>query len=73
MILTAPGDDTLAAARMLIDADRLYTLEELLYFFEKPWKYQTEAELWTHAGRPGPDDQGWDLFLARLERHETTP
>lgn len=67
--LTPAAAETRAVARMLLDADYLSTAEEVLYFFGKPHKYQEEASSWHRAGRPEPEDPGWEMFTARLERH----
>lgn len=66
--LTPAGEDTLQVASMLIAADFLDTATDVLHFFEKPHKYQHEAAAWDQAGRPYPEDPGWELFAARLER-----
>ncbi len=30
--------------------------DELLRFFEKPWKWDAEHEAWVRLGRPSPED-----------------
>ena len=40
---------------------------EVLYYFEKPWKWTTEHELWEGCNRPDLDEEGWDWFLRKLE------
>lgn len=51
--------------------------EDTDQYFERPWKWQPEYELWLQAGSPLPaepgelhptDFDGWPTFLAALER-----
>jgi hypothetical protein len=43
---------------------------ELLYFLEKPWKWQDEYERWCSAGMPSSSDaETWEAWaVAELER-----
>lgn len=66
--LQTPDALTFAVARMLVSADWFTTAEEVLDYFDKPHRYQPEADLWIDAGRPSLDEPGWDLFAARLAR-----
>lgn len=56
--------------RMLNDAGCFPTPEDVLNYFEKPWKWSNERELWVAADRPSPSDRGWELFAARLDALE---
>lgn len=62
---------TVQAADMLIAADYLSTPEEVLDFFAKPWKWDTEIALWVAAGSPAAQDPGWALFAARLAARDS--
>lgn len=66
--LTSASEDTLQVASMLIAAGILDTAADVLYFFEKPAKYEPEAQAWDRAGRPYAEDPQWELFAARLDR-----
>lgn len=57
-----------ATARMLYDANVLFTAENVVDFLDEPWKWQPERDAWIGAGRPCPTDPGWDLFEARIDR-----
>ncbi len=67
--LTAVDEQLRAAAKMLLDTERVDTTEDLLYFFEKPWKWTAEIAIWQDSGRPTVDDPTWPLFTHRLNRH----
>lgn len=72
--LTRPTHQDLhAAAQMLLDADYLTEIEDVLYFLENPRKWEPEIQAWVHAGQPGPDDPGWTFLLRRLDHHDATP
>lgn len=43
-------------ARILADAGKLIAVEEVIYFFEKPWKWTPEYQKWRRAGSPAPGD-----------------
>lgn len=60
------------AARMLADADYLTSIDDVLDFFTKPHKWEAEVALWRDAGEPAPEDDGWRLFEARLDRREAS-
>lgn len=38
--------------RVLSEADAFRDQAALLYFLEKPWKWETEYEAWVRLGRP---------------------
>lgn len=51
-------------ASVMVDADRLSTPSDVVYFFEKPWKWDPDFAVWAAAGRPvGPSPD--DLVQAR--------
>lgn len=72
MNLVPTDPDTAAVAGMLIAADWLSTPSEVRDFFLSPARWQREVTLWVGAGRPGVDDTGWALFVARLEAAESS-
>jgi len=51
----------------LVRVDYFDSAKDLLYYFEKPWKWTTEHELWEGCNRPDLDEEGWDWFLRKLE------
>lgn len=53
---------------ILVSADWLDTPRDVLDYMEKPHKWAPEREIWEGCGKPGPDDQGWDWFLAKMEK-----
>lgn len=48
-------DEVLALARHLIDDGSLPTPAAVLAFFEKPWKWEPEYQLWYATARPQGD------------------
>jgi hypothetical protein len=55
---------------VLIEASFLDTVEDLQYFYEKPWKYDNEHETWEGCGKPSDrTDEGWEWFLRKLEQN----
>ena len=41
--------------------------QDILYFFEKPWKWEPEHQIWVDCGRPdSAEDEGWEAFLDQL-------
>lgn len=62
-------DDILRFAHALHDADGFANdVGNVLYFFEKPWKYETEYEDWKRLGCPtSPEDAGLDEFVQAVE------
>ena len=67
--LIAVDERLRAAAKMLLDAERLETTEDLLDFLEKPWKWSAEITVWQDCGRPTLNEPTWPLFTHRLNRH----
>lgn len=44
--------------------DSLSSAQDVLYYFEKPWKWTPEYEAWTQHGRPTePGAHDWDGFV----------
>jgi hypothetical protein len=40
----------------------------VLEFFERPWKWEPEHQIWVDCGRPdNSEDAGWESFVARLD------
>jgi hypothetical protein len=53
-------DEVLAFGHVLVDTGEIDTAKDVLYYFEKPHKWQPEYELWEKAGRPGDASvAGW--------------
>lgn len=51
--------EVVSLASVLVDADWLSTPRDVVYFFEKPWKWNDQFKIWAAAGRPlspSPDD-----------------
>lgn len=38
-------------ASVLNEADQFASVEDVIYFFEKPWKWETEYQEWKRLGR----------------------
>ena len=60
-------DNLVGLAGVLVDAGTLDTARDVVYFFEKPWKYHNEWRLWEACDKPRKDDINWTWFTARLE------
>jgi len=73
-------DEVLAFARFLVavctfvgrdgdpDAD---SVQDLLYYFEKPWKWTIEHALWTSRGRPAGEDldpEAWQKDVDTIQK-----
>ena len=55
---------------VLADIDTLTSARDVLYYFEKPWKWTPEYEAWTAHGRPlAPGEYDWAGFLAAAAEH----
>jgi hypothetical protein len=63
--------EVLAFAHVLTDAGHLNDIQDALYFFEKPHKWEREHEIWNGCDRPTHGDEGWDWFLRKLDREES--
>jgi hypothetical protein len=58
----------LAFGAALVYADWLDTAKDVLYFFENPYKWEAEHELWVGTNKPGQDDEDWDWFVSKLRQ-----
>lgn len=57
------AQDRNAFARVLVDSDAVQSAHDLLYFYEKPWKWDREYDLWIESGKPTTEDaEGWEAF-----------
>ena len=61
-------------AEMLVDADLLESAKDVIYFLDKPWKWNNEHEAWVRHGRPADDTaDGWFPFHKELEQFGHAP
>ena len=66
-----PGvNEVLTFGRILVAADWFDTPQNLLDYFEKPYKWDREHELWVGCDRPEVESQGWPWFLVKLGKLE---
>jgi len=49
-------DEVLAFARVMVEGDTFPTQTDLLYYFEKPWKWSDDRDAWILAGEPDSFD-----------------
>jgi len=63
----ADHGEVVSLASILVGLDRLSTPHDVIYFFEKPWKWDREFRIWDEAGRPLPPSSD-DLAEARMLR-----
>lgn len=47
-------------AHVLADAAKLTTVEETIYYFEKPWKWTEDYKKWRRAGSPELGDPAFE-------------
>lgn len=62
----ADHHNVISLASILVDADRLDTPREVIYYFEDPWKWSQAYDIWVAAGRPqppSPDDLAEAQYL----------
>jgi hypothetical protein len=45
-----------------------WTRDEMVDYFEKPWKWTPEYKIWDGCRCPTPGDKGWDIFLRKLDK-----
>lgn len=68
-VFIEPGDRAVIAKvysfGMILHAASALPPDEREYW-EKPWKWQPEYEIWLDSGSPNEDDEGWDAFVTRL-------
>ncbi len=55
-------DELIAFGHVLLGVDHWFDAKMMLYYFEKPWKYNPEYELWLGHQKPTPEDENWELF-----------
>lgn len=69
-------DEVLAFAGVLASGGQLDTPRDVVYYFEKPHKWDNAHELWVGCNRPDPDTredlQSWCWFLSKLDQQERT-
>lgn len=69
----ADHDEVVTFARALVDANVITTVDESLYYFEKPWKWTAEHDAWAQCGKPldglhGREERShWHGFLDALD------
>ncbi len=60
-------EEVLNFARILDEAGRFGSVSDVLYYFEKPYKWTADYELWQRMGEPTSDNpKAWDDFTAAL-------
>jgi hypothetical protein len=53
--------EIVAFGRVLAEVGEFITLDDLLYYFEKPHKWSNDHESWVAAGRPQmPEAMDWN-------------
>jgi hypothetical protein len=60
-------EELVAFGRVLADALDFDT-NDVLDYFEKPWKWSSEYQAWMGWGCPTREDSGWELFTKALEK-----
>lgn len=64
-------DNVYVLAKVLHEAAQLIDAEDLLSYFEKPWRWEREWNLWNTWDKPqGYEDEGWQAFLDALDAPE---
>ena len=73
-ILNASHGDVVAFARVMreVGADGFDDPSVVIDYFQTPWKWAREFELWTVLDRPGEDDTGWATFVDLVLAGEPT-
>jgi len=60
----ADYSELLSFASILVAADILTDVGDVLHYFEKPWSRDPEHEAWIASGRPvEPGEPAWDGFV----------
>lgn len=59
------GDQVLRFARILVASDAFTEPDEVVDYFEEPWKWDGEYQLWERSGCPDPPSSD-DLVNARF-------
>lgn len=52
-------DEVLAFARALDEGDGFTSTGDVLYYFEKPWKWTEDRDAWINQGEPDAFDPEW--------------
>lgn len=60
------SDRAVAFARVLVELDSM-TTDELVYFMDRPEKWDREYEAWLRLGRPSSDEPAWRSFEEVVE------
>ena len=50
-------------AYVLESAGAFQSEREVIYFFEKPWQWTSEWEMWNGLARPGEGEASWETFV----------
>lgn len=64
----APHAKLLEFAEVLKDAGFLNDRDDVMYFFEKPHKWQPEYEIWREQDEPTMHDENWEWFVRLVEQ-----
>jgi len=60
-------------ARVLWESDLLNSGEDILDFYEKPYKWDEEFLIWLSYGSPDSESLAWDDFLAKVQSLSNPP
>jgi len=64
--------ELVAFAKVLTEAGHLRTATDVIYFFEKPWKWRHEYDAYTAAGSPESLSPRWEQLWDRLDGTDET-
>ena len=59
-------DVVVRLANVLVDADYFTEPKHVIWYFEAPYKYDPEYEIWDFLGQPGEGDKKWDTFVSAM-------
>jgi hypothetical protein len=59
---TTDPEAVYAFATVLVDMGMLGDVDTTLLYFEKPWKWRDEYDLWEAHGFPANDEPAWEGF-----------
>jgi hypothetical protein len=62
--------ERLAFAHILVDANWLDTAKDVLYYWEKAYKWDDAYFVWLAHGRPTNESPGWDFFIRNLDQQQ---
>ena len=58
----------LAFGQILVDADWLSKPEDVIYYFERPWKWSELHQIWAAAGMPDKNHtDAWDALVEAFD------